>query len=259
VSYLSDYRAPRSLKEICGAPEYFSAIASLLEHMAVQSSAPELVLALRAATSRLGADASFFASFLREDKEFDSFRFLVGCDPVWAVEYEWKRCVAADPWLRYAKRHTEPVLSTHVKAANEQEQQTIELASRHGFRSAFIVPAPVGSGSRIGVLVLGSRQSDFFDDAAMSALKALARGVAMQLHERFAEVMQRDLQARCDLTSLDLELLAHQRDGRPSKVIAAMMGCSVGAIDQRFHRLYAKLGVANRAQAAGLVAAYGLI
>ena len=255
----SDYRARRTLKEISRSPEYLSAIASLIGRMAMQSSAPELVLALRDATHRLGADASFFASFVREDKNFDSFRFLVACDPVWSLQYEAKNCVASDAWLRYATSHTEAVLAGGLKPVNEGEQKTIDLAAMFGFRSAFIVPAPAGGGSRVGVLVLGSHQVDFFDDEGMTALKVVARGLAMELHERFAEMMQRELMARCDLSSVELELLAHHREGRPTKVIATLLGCSVNAVDQRFHRVSSKLGVTNRTRAARLAAAYGLI
>jgi DNA-binding CsgD family transcriptional regulator len=214
---------------------------------------------LREATHRLGADAAFFASFVREDKDFDSFRFLVACDPVWSLQYEGKQCVSADAWLRYARSHTEAALSADLKPANEREQQTIDLAAKYGFKSAFIVPAPAGGGSRIGVLVLGSGRADFFNDEGMTALKVVARGLAMELHERFADLMQRELRTRCDLTAFELELLAHQREGRPTKVIASLLGCSVSAIDHRFHRLNGKLGVSTRGHAARLAAAYGLI
>jgi len=259
VNSYSDYRAPRSLREVCDSPEHFSGIVSLVEQLAAQSSAPELVSTLRDATRRLGADASYFASFVREDKDFDSFRLLVACDPVWSLQYEGKDCFAADPWLRYARSHTEATLSADLKAANEREQRTVDLATRYGFNSAFVVPAPVGRGSRTGVLVLGSRRNDFFNDRGMPAFRCIARGLAMELHDRFTVLMRSELRMRCHLTPFDLELLAHERDGRPTKVIASLLGCSVGAVDQRFHRLYGKLGVANRAQAARLVAAYGLI
>lgn len=239
--------------------EYFAAIASLVEPMTVRSSAPELVVTLRDATRRLGADASYLASFVREDRDVDSFRFLVACDPVWSLHYEERDCFAADPWLRYATLHTEPAIAASISVVNEREQQTVDLASRYGFSSAFVVPAPVGRGPRNGVLVLGSKREDFFDGRGLTALRVIARGLAMELHERFAHLLQRELKARCELTDDELELLAHQREGRPTKVIASLLGCSVGAVDQRFHRLYGKLGVANRAQAARLAAAYGLV
>jgi DNA-binding CsgD family transcriptional regulator len=259
VIYSSDYRGSRSLKEVSASPEYFRAIASLVGQLPVKTSAPELVLALRDATRRLGADASFFASFIREDRDFNSFRFLVACDPVWSLQYEVQNCVSADPWLRYARSHTEAARAVDLLPANEQEQQTIGLAAKYGFKSAFIVPAPACSGSRLGVLVLGSGQADFFHDDGVAALKVVARGLAMELHERFADLMQRELMTRWDLTAFELELLSHQHEGRPTKVIASLLGCSIGAIDQRFHRLNGKLGVSSRGHAARLAAAYGLI
>jgi hypothetical protein len=253
-----EFQASRSLQEVCASPEYFSAITSVIAQLAGGSSAPDLVLALREATQRMGADASFFASWIREDKNFESFRFLVACDPVWALQYEAHGCVSADAWLRYARTHTEAAHGADLEPANPREQRTMELAAEHGFRSAFIIPAPA-SDVRIGVLVLGSSRADFFSDAGVAALKVAARGLAMELHERFSDLMQRELMARCHLNDFDLKLLAHEREGRPTKVIASLLGCSIGAVDQRFHRLNGRLGVANRAQAARLAAAYGLI
>jgi autoinducer binding domain-containing protein len=258
VTYSGDSPASRSLKERCASPEYFSAVAALIAQLGNGSSAAELVVVLREATQLLGADASYFASWIREDKDFNSFRFLVACDPVWALQYEATDCVAADPWLRYARSHTEAARADHLQPADEREQRTVDLAARFGFRSAFIVPAPA-SDARVGVLALGSRHADFFSDEGVTALKVTARGLAMELHERFAALMQRELMVRCHLKAFDLTLLAHEWEGRPTKVIASLLGCSIGAVDQRFHRLNSRLGVANRAQAARLAAAYGLI
>ena len=233
----SDYRAPRSLREVCDSPEHFSGIVSLVEQLAAQDTAPELVSTLRDATRRLGADASYFAR-IRED--FDSFRLLVACDPVWSLQYEGKDCFAADPWLRYARSHTEATLSANLEGRQRARAADRRPCGALRVQLRLCRARTGGPGSRTGVLVLGSRRDNFFDDKGMPAFRCIARGLAMELHDRFTELMRSELRMRCHLTPFDLELLTHERDGRPTKVIATLLGCSVGAVDQRFHRLYAR-------------------
>lgn len=61
------------------------------------------------------------------------------------------------------------------------------------------------------------------------------------------------------LTEVDLVLLAHERRGNPSKVMAKLLGTTVSAIDSRFRRINSRLGVPTRKAAARLAAEYGLI
>ena len=130
-----------------------------------------------------------------------------------------------------------------------------------GFRSAYIVPAPTSGGlSRVGVLCLGSSAAPgFFDDDGYLTLKMLARALAMELHEWWIARIKRELVVNARLMDDDLALLAHERLGHSTKLIAAALDMSPNAMDSRFQRLNAKLGVPNRKAAAQLAAEYGLI
>ena len=113
----------------------------------------------------MGADAAAFVSFVRDDDAHDTFRFLLACDPVWCAEYERRAWYALDPWLAYARAHTEPVRSADVPAEAGVQREIVELARRHGFSDALIVPAPAsGMVTRLGVLCLGSEHEGFFGD-----------------------------------------------------------------------------------------------
>ena len=248
----------QSAEALCASPEHVFALASLGARLANAEGAADLARMLREATRKLGVGAAYFASTVREDTTYDSFRLLVACDPVWSQKYEAMQGVLSDPWLRYAHRHSEPVLSTAVESLDDRERQTVLLAAEHGFRSALIVPAPA-SGHRSGALVLGADQDGFFQGHARSTLTFLARGLALELQDRVGAMTQLERTTCWHLTPLELELLNYEREGKPTKTIASLLGCSIGAVDQRFHRLNGKLGVTKRRQAARLVAAYGLI
>jgi DNA-binding CsgD family transcriptional regulator len=136
----------------------------------------------------------------------------------------------------------------------------VELAAQFGFRSALIVPAPSSGGlTRTGVLCLGSSVPGFFDDAGYLSLKVLARSLAMELHEWWIARIKSELLQSAQLTAEDLALLAFERRGHSTKYIATRLHLSPHAINSRFQRMNARLGVPNRKSAAQLAAEYGVI
>ena len=87
----------------------------------------------------------------------------------------------------------------------------------------------------------------------------LARSLAMELHEWWIARIKRELIANVHLSEEDLQLLAQERLGRGTKAICSALQMSPTAVNSRFQRLNAKLGVPNRKAAAQLAAEYGLI
>ena len=208
----------------------------------------------------MGAGASEFGSFIRDDPSHESYRFLLACDPVWCFEYERKAWYANDPWLNYALNHSEPARGSEIPIATKQHRAAVDLAVEFGFSSAAIVPAPSAGGlSRVGVLVLGSSTPGFFEGDGFIGLKVVARSLAMELHEWWVGQIKGELIANARITSEDLLLLRHERMGHSTKRIAAELDTSAASVDSRFQRINAKLGVPNRKAAANLAAEYGLI
>ena len=220
---------------------------------------PQLVERVGQAAGELGADQSYFVSFMHERERFDSYRFLLACDPAWCLEYERKNCHLHDPWLYHAKRNGRPIRGRDIPL-REEERPTVELAARYGFVSTLIVPTPAAEvPSKGGVLVLGSGSALFLEDETFSAVKVLARSLALEINDRLTDLLREERLAVCRLSTLDVDLLLWEREGLTTKAIARRSGLSHEAIDCRFRRLNAKLGAASRTDAARIAAQYGLL
>jgi DNA-binding CsgD family transcriptional regulator len=215
---------------------------------------------LKEAACRMGADSAAFGSFVRDDPSHESYRFLLACDPVWCLEYSRRVWYAHDPWLNYALRNSEPTPASFIPAHTKEERSIVALAQEFGVHSAAIIPAPSsGRISRIGVLCLGSSQHGFFEADGFVVLKVVARSLAMELHEWWVRQIRQQVVDATGITPEDLNLLRHERQGHSTKQIAAELSTTATAIDSRFQRLNAKLGVPNRKAAAQLAAEYGLV
>ena len=250
----------KPLDELAREPAYSDSVLEAIRLIAQAADEAQAVNVLAAACRQMGADAAAFVSFVRDDPSHESFRFLLACDPVWCLEYERRAWYADDPWLQYSLSHTEPARGEDIQPGSTQQRHVVELAAQFGFRSALIVPAPSsGALSRIGVLCLGSSVPAFFNDDGYLALKVLARSLAMELHEWWIARIKSELLASARLTDEDLILLMHERLGHSTKFIAAQLDLSPNAINSRFQRMNAKLGVPNRKSAAQLAAEYGVI
>jgi DNA-binding CsgD family transcriptional regulator len=250
----------RTLHEATSAVDYFARVSEIVRDFDAALDPIRAVELLEEATLRMGAEVAVFASFIRDDDRCESYRLLLACDPQWCVEYEQLARFTDDPWLNYARHHSEPVRGSEIETESSTERALVELAERFGFRSSVVVPAPSSAGlSRLGVLCLGSSWPGYFEADGYVEFKVVARSVAMELHEWWIARLKDDLILAAQLTESDLALLAHERQGHGTKAIARLLGTSTGAIDSRFQRIIAKLGVPNRKAAARLAAEYGLI
>lgn len=253
-------REERTLADLTSDPAYFGRVSEVVQRLPGASDEAEAVALLMEAADRIGADCAAFGSFIRDDPSHESYRFLLACDPVWCLEYGRRAWYAHDPWLNYALRHSEPARASEIPIATSEERAIVQLAEEFGLRSAVIVPAPTSGGlTRIGALCLGSEQEGFFENEGFVAVKIAARGLAMELNEWWIDRIKRELRAAARITEEELVLLRHERLGHGSKRIATELGISASCVDSRFQRLNAKLGVANRKEAAALAAEYGLI
>lgn len=249
-----------SLRDVTSKPDYFARVSEVVQRIPAARDEAEAVELLQQACVRMGAEVAAFVSFIRDDESHESYRFLLACDPLWCFEYENQAWYGNDPWLAYALSHSEPICSSQIALATEGQRAVIGLAERYGFRSAVIVPAPSAAGlSRLGVLGLGSSRPGFFEADGFTALKVVARSAAMELHEWWVAKIKRELIASARITEEDLVLLSRERQGHSTKKIANDLQTTTSAIDCKFQRLNAKLGLPNRRAAARFAAEYGLI
>ena len=249
-----------SLLKATRHPDYVTRVGEAIRDMQSARDQTQAVELLHEATQRMGAEVSIFASFIRDDESCRSYRLLLDCDPAWFTEYERQGRYEDDPWLAYAQRYSVPVRSSQIPVASDAARAAVDLAARFGFRSAVIVPAPSSGGlTRTGVLCLGSSKPGYFDDEGFVALRVVARGVAMELHEWWIGRIRDELIATAEITDDDLLLLSHERMGLGTKAIAKALNWSTSSVDSRFHRMNVRLGVSSRKAAARLAAEYGLI
>lgn len=207
----------------------------------------------------LGAECSCFTTFVAAGEEA-SYRFVVDCDPAWWQRYSDNGCMASDPWLAYARRHSEPTRACDLTALTCEEQTAVDLAREAGFVSALLVPAHASAhDGRVSLLTLGHRNPNRFDADDADVIRVLARAFALELHDWWGAYMRRTLREQAQLSAADLQLLELHCAGRSSKQIARELRMSGAAVNSRFQRLTARLGTRSRRDAARIAIDCGLI
>jgi DNA-binding CsgD family transcriptional regulator len=238
------------LAERVAATDYLDRVGGISERIADAAELSTLQALLSEGTHALGAANSVFVTFVRDNAEVTSCRFMLACDPAWCRQYLDAGLITHDPWLAYAAHHSEPVVASTLTILEPERRRAIELATRSGFASAVLVPVHCGgSHSRISLLCLGATTPGYFEAGGYSRFKLGARVLACELHEWFVARIRRELIARARITTGD----------HSSKRIAAELRVSRSSINSRFQRMNVKLGVANRRMAAQLAAECGLI
>lgn len=247
-----------SLAALMRAPDYAARVLEILPAVGDAPTADIAVELFREVLVLLGADAGVFMSYLRDDSTRASYRSLLACDPLWALEYAKRNWHDNDPWLRYATYETEPLLASELQLHASEESFAATSASL-GFASAVIAPAPTSAGSsRVGVLCLGSHNLGFFNDEAFPKIRVIARALAMELHRWLFKTIRQELLVKSRVTPADLDLLRHEEAGHTSKVIAAALNIEPKTVDCRFQRVSAKLDAPDRRTAARIARLYGL-
>lgn len=250
----------RSLHEVVGATGFASLALEVIQRAPKAGDAAEMLEILAAANHVFGAEMAVFVSFIRDDESRESFRFLVAGNPAWCIAYQQNGWYANDAWLLYAATNSEPVSDTAIPLRTRWQRAARALATQHGAVSAYVVPAPASGGlSRLGLLVLGSAQSQYFDSPAAGTIKVFARSLAMEIHEWWVRQIRKEIIASNRITDDDLRLLALERRGLRTKQIADELNVSPASVDSRFQRLNAKFNRPNRRATANLAAEYGLI
>lgn len=260
MPFSTSMNARQTLRLAVCNPDLLPKFANIASHIPAATDGAEVGTLLAEAVALLGADAGAFASFMKDDEHDTSYRFILACDPAWCLEYENGACFMHDPWIAYARHHSEPTLANRIIARTDRERQVVAMARRYGFESALIVPAQSPQGlTRLGGLCLGSSQPGYFDGDGFAEVAFAATPLAMRLHEWQVGQLRQELLDRAKLSETDMILLRHARDGQGSKESAAVLKVNPVSIDSRWQRLNARLGVNSRISAASMAAEYGLI
>jgi DNA-binding CsgD family transcriptional regulator len=209
-----------------------------------------LVASLERATRTLGGDVGYFMLRAREGGR-DVQRVLLACDPAWALEYSARECFRFDPWLRYASCQSVPIDAAKVRCKSVKEAEVVDLAAGYGFSAAALVPAPAPSGqARIGLLVVGRETSAPHPMLVGPDHRAIARDLAMALHEAWVEELPMETDASLDLSPTEKRLLELELRHLGTKVIARELQMTCASVNSKFQRINRRFGVAGRHLAA---------
>jgi DNA-binding CsgD family transcriptional regulator len=249
-----------TLSAIVTSPGYADRVSCAAERIAGALDAAAAQRLLIDGIAVLGAQNAFFASFVRGGTDVAACRFMLACEPDGCRPNLERDNLLQDPWLAYAAHHAAPVVASMLSAADRGGHELIAPGHRHRFASTLLVPTHSGPGhSRIGLLALGSPQAGFFEGEGLPRFRIGARAMATELHDWWQARLRRELIARSRITPAELELLRHEHCGHSSKLIARELDVSPCAIDSRFQRINARLGVPTRRAAVRLAVECGLL
>jgi len=251
---------PATLWTIVTSAGYADRVSAAAERIATAPDPAAAQRLLVEGIAVLGVQNAFFASFERSRTDICDCRFMLAFEPAgWRPALDGQGLLQ-DPWLAYAAHHAAPVVADALPATDHGGHALIDPAHRHGFASTLLVPAHSGPGhARIGLLALGSPHVGFFEGEGLPRFRIGARALATELHDWWQARLRRELLARSRITPADLELLRHEHSGHGSKLIARVLDVSPCAIDSRFQRINARLGVPNRRAAVRLALECGLL
>jgi DNA-binding CsgD family transcriptional regulator len=247
-----------TLCAIVSSPGYAERVSSAAERIATAPDPAEAHRLLVEGVAVLGARNALFVSFVRDRQDIADCRSMLACEAEGCHDRPDAQRLLGDPWLAYAVHHAAPILASALPAADRGGQGLLASAQRPGFASALLVPAHSGPGhARIGLLALGCAEPRFLESEGLARFRIGARALATELHDWWQARLRRDLIAR--ITPAELELLRHEQSGHGSKRIARALRVSPCAIDSRFKRINARLGVPNRRAAVRLAIECGLL
>ena len=163
----------------------------------------------------------------------------------WVEHYTVHRFMLHDPVIRWNYSNTGAVRWSDISI--EDPMRVMDQAQTFGLR--YGVAVACFDGNKEGQRSFGTfaRADREFESEEIEALKAYVEG------------RHRAKAPPTNLTKAELDALSMVKDGHRLKQIAHELGVSEGAVKQRLRNAKAKLGAQTSAQAAAMVAEYGLI
>lgn len=231
------------------APTALQHTQDALNQIKTYESAGQLVGLVKQIIQPYGLESFVFVSMRRDDDTRESYRYLIGCDPVWCQHYRARNWYTNDPFMAHAVSDSTMVLGSAITTGSASQREMLEMAARYGFRSGMVVPAHGGANARIGVLYLGSALPPAQIESRLWANRFVMRQLAFELYEWWQAKLHAQSVLTQHLDGVDLKLLRDKREGYTTAQICARYGYSKAMVDTRLRRICEKLDVANMKQA----------
>jgi LuxR family transcriptional regulator/LuxR family quorum-sensing system transcriptional regulator CciR len=185
---------------------------------------------------------------------------LEGFSAEWTDRYLTEGRQADDPIRAQASVNAVPFrwsdirrLRTLTPAQEAFLEEFVDL--HHGARDGIAIPV-FGPGGRNGYVALGL--PDGLKDIPPELIQR-CQVAAQYCHQRYCELVARQLGDFQTLSPRELEVLGWVARGKSNSVIAEIIGVSANTVDTHLRRIYGKLRVSDRVSAALAGLGHGLI
>jgi DNA-binding NarL/FixJ family response regulator len=236
-------------------------VSGLFEKLMAAEDDSELASCVKSITTTLGAESYVFVTLHPGDTSASraTHRFLIGCRPEWCQMYNANKWYMTDPFLDYARSNTAPVTGSQIVATTQGQREMLAAASENGFRSGFVVPVHTSDTERIGVLYIGSDDSQAEGERKLTAQRLYFRSLAMELLDWFAREAKREVLVAHDITDKDLQVVSYLKNGFTAEDIAREMDVSVQTIYGNYKKIKDKLGVTHISEAVKFAEVHDLL
>ena len=208
--------------------------------------------------------SQFVYHFLR----FDSARsaidpvhasYLIGCRPGWIQQYMSNGWALDDPYLLYAARNIEPVLTTALNR-DRVNHWFVQSARDYAFVRGLILPAHFSRKGLMGMLHVGCMGNAVENDEMLWKKRLSLQALSLAILSWQINKVRSDGMAKYDLDRKDVCFLQTYLIRRSAHDVAEVAGLAVNTVYQTvFRRLNKKMGTERIAMAAEKALAEGLL
>ncbi|MPW06428.1 LuxR family transcriptional regulator [Paraburkholderia sp. CNPSo 3155] len=223
----------------------------LFETLITASGDCELADCVKAIVSALGGESYVFVAIYPgvSTAARPTHRFLIGCSPEWCQMYNTNKWYMTDPFLEYARSNTAPITGSEIALETQGQCEMLAAASEHGFRSGIVVPVHTSVSDRLGVLYIGSDDSQEIGEKKLAAHRLYFRALASELLDWFNRVSKRELVEAHGITETDLRILGYLKMGFTAEDIARELDVSIQTVYGNYKKIKEKIGVSHISEA----------
>jgi DNA-binding CsgD family transcriptional regulator len=226
-------------------------VSALFDILLAANDDSELANCVGALVRALGGESFVFVS-LHPGVTTESratHRFLIGCSPEWCQMYNANKWYMTDPFLEYARSNTAPITGSEIAVETKGQREMLEAASEHGFRSGIVVPVHTSTSERMGVLYVGSDDSQAIGEKRLTAQRLYFRALAMELLDWSIRMARREVLEAHDISEMDLRIMGYLRSGFNAEGIARELDVSIQTIYGNYKKIKDKVGVSHISEA----------
>lgn len=208
----------------------------------------------------VGIDSFIYISFDKNNEHIKSFRYMVGCDHKWAIEYTNRKWFSIDQFISYARCFDKPILISEYSVETRGQVDLMNHYHSHGFRSGMVIPSHCVFNNRAGVLIVGNDCVHVKGNIVFAKNKYYLREISIEILSWLNIFLQpKDIDIR-QLTDIDLKLLKLSFfEENTSNDIAMLTSLTSSQVNNRFRKINKLFGVDSRRDAANVAVDLGII